>query len=169
MKLKNSQTKKVILYNLLGLAIALIVCYYCFRGRGYSEGIYIVEGDYHFAHRNSNLPLEDRYAARMAGFYTFLRYVRENTPEDAVIYLPSAEAFIEDAWGELFFSYHCANKFFATRFLYPRKVVTAREYAQYGSSLPLTHVIVVGSGGRDILPYEIGDTTCVILPIKKTF
>lgn len=155
------------MYNLLGLAVALAVCYRCYRGPGYRDTFYIVEGDYHFASRNKKLPLEDRYAARMGGFYTFFRYVRENTPEDAVIYLPNAAAFVHDVWSELFYSYHCSNKIFATRFLYPRKVVTANEYTQYGSFLPLTHVIVIGNGGKDILPYDIGDTTCVVFPINK--
>lgn len=150
---------KKILYNLLGLLAALAICYHCcYREAGYKDAFYIVGGDYHFASRNKNLPLEDRYAARMGGFYTFFRYVRENTPEDAVIYLPDAGTFIQDVWSEFFYSYHCANKLFATRFLYPRKVVTANEYNQYGSFLPLTHVIVIG-----------GDTTCAVLPINKDF
>lgn len=159
--------KRKILYNLFGLLAALAICYGCYRTSGYRDIFYIVEGDYHFACRNKNLPLEDRYAARMGGLYTFFRYVRENTPEDAVIYLPSAGDFIQGIWSEFFYSYHCANKIFATRFLYPRKVVTADEYRKYGSFLPLTHVIVIGSGSKDMLSYEISDTTCAVFPIKK--
>ena len=159
--------KRKILYNLIGLLAALAICYGCRQTSGYRDTFYIVEGDYHFACRNKNLPLEDRYAARMGGLYTFFRYVRENTPEDAVIYLPGASVFTQHMWSEFFYSYHCANKIFATRFLYPRKVVTALEYAQYGSFLPLTHVIVIGNDNNHILPYKVGDTTCAVFPINN--
>lgn len=161
--------RKPLLYNLIGLMAALAIWQLCRLEPGYKELLYMVEGDYHFACRNRNLPLEDRYASRLGGCYTFFRYVRENTPEDAVIYLPSANSFIRDASSLMFYSHHCSNKIFATRFLYPRKVVTESEYTQFGSPYPLTHAIVIGNGDKNILPYEMGDTTFAVLPMHKTF
>ncbi len=169
MKQKNNEMKKILLYNLIGLVAALALCKLCRLDPGYEYLLYRVKGDYHFARQNRHLPLEDRYASKMGGIYTFSRYIRENTPEDAVIYLPDAESFIYDAHSDLFYSHHCASKLFSTRFLYPRKIVTKNEYSRFGSPFPLTHVIVIGNGGKDILPYETDDTTLVVLPIHKPF
>lgn len=166
-KQKSRMITKKILLNLAAVVWVVGLLWFCCLEPGYQHIKNIEEGYFHFAKRNPGLSLEDRYAVQWGGIYTLLRHVKENTSEDAVIYLPSATHFTKDAWSDLFYNHHSETKLVATRFLYPRKVVTEQEFATYGMFLPITHIIVVGAGGRDVLPYSVGDINFAVFPISN--
>ena len=138
-----------------GAVISAFIVFFCFRIQAYRDVKAMLECDYSFARKYPDLPLDDRYIAKLGTLYTILDEVRNQTPENAVIYWPSAKAFMNGGLGQKFYVSHVAFKMVASRFLYPRKIVTEAEYRHQGAVPPLTHVFVVRGEGLELLPYDV--------------
>ncbi len=136
---------------------------------GYTYAVQSVIGDHDFIKEHRGLALEERFAAKLGTRYTYFRKVKESTPENAVIWLPSQNAFFKEAYADKFHSPHCSyRKTSALRFLWPRKVVLQKEYdSVLAEKFPLTHVVVVSGEGASLLPYPIPDTTFGVFPIER--
>lgn len=149
---------KVLLSNGIAiLAFGLILCV-CYLRFGYANTFNMLRCDYRNAVNSRELGPYERGVARLGMGYVLYQYVKENTPDDAVIYIPGEDAFTSDGYAYKFSSIHHANKLWAVRFLYPRKVVTEQEYVIQGAIPPLTHVLVINGHGAEILPYKVVDT-----------
>ena len=111
--------------------------------------------------RTTGLQLGIQHASKKLGDYTklglshvYLRYVKENTPENAVILLPGKEAFYPEG-EERIFSGEPYNKLWAIRFLYPRRVIIPSELGKTPWSEKVTHVAIVNGRGYEYLDYEV--------------
>lgn len=165
---KKGQLKTKIFFNILAVALFALVLAHCYQRLGYKHTYNLMRLDYKTAHYADIKSIEERNVIKLGMGYVYLLYIRDNTPEDAVIYLPSIEAFLMDGYSVRFCRTHFSLKLWAMRMLYPRKIVAAAEYAAQGAIPPLTHVFVVNGHGRELLDYEIPeDAHYEIYPINK--
>lgn len=93
-----------------------------------------------FAKAYSHLNTDQRIHLKLKVDYEFLVYLRETTPKDAVILYPSAKAFRKEGSP---FTHDTGNKIFATRFLYPRKLVFENELKTNRYAGNITHIAIV--------------------------
>ena len=100
------------------------------------------------------LTLEERYALRLGASYDFMRFLKASTPENAVILYPGRDAFCPKE-KESPFKEETYNKIWATRFLYPRKLVIPSEQGESPWRDSVTHVAVIFGWGLDYLPYKL--------------
>ena len=97
---------------------------------------------------------DNRFEMKLGLAHVYLRYLKENTPENAVILLPPKEAFFPKG-EEHIFSGEPYNKLWATRFLYPRRVIIPSELGVTPWSEKITHVAIVNGRGYEYLDYEV--------------
>jgi hypothetical protein len=98
---------------------------------------------------------QKKYEAKLGFDYNYVQYVKKNTPEDAVILMPSREIFekgdfnTRGAWG-------VKTKEWGTYFLYPRIIVT-EEDSTVNPQLyeKITHIMIVNEWGYDKLEYPV--------------
>lgn len=140
-----------IFYNIVATLVFIVLLLFLYQKLGYKHTFNLLLTDYHLARQVSDEPVERRNLVKLGMGYWMFKYIKDNTPDSAVIYLPGHEAFLADGYGDKFSSVHFSNKLWAVRYLYPRKVVTDREYREFGAHPPLTHVFVVNGYGRDLL------------------
>lgn len=87
-----------------------------------------------------HLTFDQKMLIKLGYDYQFLMYVRESTPKDAIILYPSSAAFHKKGSP---FTQEIDNKIWATRFLYPRKLVLESEMKTNKYAGGITHVVVV--------------------------
>lgn len=102
----------------------------------------------------SRTTTDNRFEMKLGLSHVYLRYVKENTPENAVILLPGKEAFYPEG-EERIFSGEPYNKLWAIRFLYPRRVIIPSELGKTPWSEKITHVAIVNGRGYEYLDYEV--------------
>ena len=141
-------------YNLIGIVASLLLLNTGFKQQGYQFVKNMLSSNYEIIKEYKGLSLDDRFAIKMGIGYTAFKYVREQTPDTAVILLPRREDFMPQGKksqfnGELY------NMMWASRFLYPRKVVSRYTIEQDQAHYQPTHVIVVNDSCKEFLEYTI--------------
>lgn len=142
---------KVLIYNLLAIIAFAFLLVFCYSQLGYKHTFNLLRCDYVTAFQTRDMSKEERNVVKLGMGYELFKYVRENTPDTAVIYLPDPRAFLLDGYGDKFSSPHFSHKLWAVRFLYPRKIVTNSEYSFQGAIPPLTHVLLINGKGKELL------------------
>ena len=82
---------------------------------------------------------------KLGADYNYIIWLRDNTPEDAVIYYPSGGDFRagHPTIPQNPFNGKLIDKLTVVRALYPRKVVTEEEYGKTSWSQKITYVAIV--------------------------
>ena len=125
----------------------------------------LLRRNYALAHAYPDATFDQKMEMKLGESYRFLRYIRQSTPEDAVILFPSTEDFRTP---DNPFKQEIHNKLFATRFLYPRRLVQRQELGQSPYAERITHVVVVNGRGKDDLPYPVGpDVKHAVMPLHR--
>lgn len=141
------------LKNMLCLLPALLLISLTFsKSPGYKWTRTMLESNAEFIQTYPDLSFDEKMQWKMGDDYNFLLNIKQNTPEDAVILYPTSEAFRKEGspfHGEIY------NKIYATRFLYPRKLVLEDELETNRYADSLTHVAVVNGIGTAYLPYPV--------------
>lgn len=111
-----------------------------------------------------NLTFDEKMTMKLNSCYSYLMYIKEQTPENAVILWPSGADFSKENSpfkGEIY------NKTYALRFLYPRKLVTPHEIGKSHYEKEITHIAIVNGTGFDKLPYKVEQPfEHGVLPVK---
>lgn len=168
---KNSVENKpkrssIIVYNSIGVILVVILFVVLRSHQGYGFVFNMLESNYGFISKFRNIPLEERNLSKMGNSYNIFLYIKGNTPSDAVIYLPGGKAFQDKTYG-MEFKGEPFNKGWATRFLYPRKIVLESEYSKSSYSKEITHVAIINKVGAEILPYKLDSIpVCAVFPMK---
>lgn len=117
-----------------------------------------------------NASLDDRWEMKLGGSYQYLKFLKDNTPPSAVILYPSREAFFPTGVQSQFQG-EPYNKIWATRFLYPRRLVLRDEFQTSLWGAKVTHVAIANKQGYDLFDAasrpdssEMVDFT--VLPVK---
>lgn len=118
---------------------------------------------------NPDLTFDQKMQAKLGSDYSFLMYLRDNTPATAVIYYPSRKQMTDSINGQpSVFQGNLCDKLSAVRILYPRRVVVEQELGRTSWSRKLTHAGIVGRHGKDLLHYAVDSTyTIGVLPLRQ--
>lgn len=132
---------------------------------GYNWAYNMLKGNLEVAQNYAQTTTDERYEMKLGLSHVYLRYLKENTPPDAVILLPGKEAFYPEGQ-ERIFSGEPYNKLWATRFLYPRRVIIPPELGVTPWSKKITHVAIVNGIGYEYLGYEVPKKVpYIVLPV----
>ena len=121
---------------------------------GYNWAYNMLQKNLETIRHYSRTTTDNRFEMKLGLSHVSLRYVKENTPENAVILLPGKEAFYPEG-EERIFSGEPYNKLWAIRFLYPRRVIIPSELGKTPWSEKITHVAIVNGRGYEYLDYEV--------------
>lgn len=97
------------------------------------------------------LTLEDKFGYKV-GVYPLLKYVKENTPENAVILLPPGDSAISNnsKWNFIYVPD------WVEYFIYPRLCVAQGQEADHPDlAKRTTHVLIIEGKGYDKLKYDV--------------
>lgn len=100
------------------------------------------------------LTLNNRFEMKLGMSYDFLNYIKEQTPDNAVLLYPSQEDFFPPG-KQSPFQHEPYNKTWATRFLYPRKLVLPNELDKNKYASEISHVVIVNGKGFERIPYPM--------------
>ncbi|MDR1557899.1 MAG: hypothetical protein LBS88_12865 [Tannerellaceae bacterium] len=126
----------------------------------------LLKGNMATIRANPNLTVAQKNEMKLGIDYAYLQFVRNATPEDAVILYPSVDDFFPEGV-ESPFKHGISNKMWGLRFLYPRKLVLPSEMETNRYAGDITHVAIVNGRGYERLNYEV-DASVVhgVLPVK---
>ncbi|MDR0733298.1 MAG: hypothetical protein LBF08_04465 [Dysgonamonadaceae bacterium] len=114
-----------------------------------------------------HLTLEQKNAMKLGSDYAYLQFMKNATPEDAVILYPSREDFFPKGV-ESPFKQDVSNKLWALRVLYPRKLVTPSEMETSRYAKDITHVAIVNGKGYERLGYNVkAPVAYAVVPVKR--
>ena len=158
-----------ILKNVIAGIICYVLVLQCIEEQKGYNWVYnsLLKGNYEMIKKNPNLTIDQKWAAKLGFNYAYWKHINDNTPEDAVILYPIREAFFPKD-KETQFTSMPENVIFASRFLYPRKIVSPSEIETNPYGKQITHVAIVNGWGYDYLEYDVpSHTTNHVLPIKQ--
>jgi hypothetical protein len=150
----------------LGFICLLYFLYKTVPGYNYFVKRQIIK-ESRFIFENFNLTSDQKYQVKLKKDYKFIKYVKENTPDSAVILMPSPDVFKntvfnqKGAWG-------VKSKVWSTYFLYPRILIQENERDIYPELYNrITHVMVIKQWGLDKLNYRMNQKiNYAVLPIS---
>jgi len=144
------------LKNIVALAAVIALVVFSIQKQpGYNWAYYkLLKSHMEFIRKYPKLPLEKRYETKMGTNYSFLAFLKNATPEDAVILYPESSDFFPEGvkspfTGEIY------NKVYAIRFLHPRRLVTPSELKSSSLSKEINFVAIVNGRGFERLNYEV--------------
>lgn len=147
--------KKILLNIIFVFAACYLVrlCYVNFPGYAFVYDS-ILRHHLDIAKVNKHATVEQRTEAKLGFDYKYLKFIKDNTPENAVIWMPGTRDDYYPPGVESSFQGEIYNKMFRLRILYPRKIVdngdTTNKYAD-----KITHIAIVYGKGYEMLPYEV--------------
>lgn len=158
---------------LKNIGAALLTLFILSKVIGMNEGYTWIYQSYlkdnlKIASEYKELPYDQRMMMKLGYDYSYLLYLRECTPTNAVILYPSLEDFRTSFNGQQsMFSGQLNDKLSAIRYLYPRKIIMHEEFGKTSWGHKITHVSIINGKGQEYLPYRV-DTTLAyaILPIS---
>ncbi|MEG1685127.1 MAG: hypothetical protein RR319_04180 [Bacteroides sp.] len=113
----------------------------------------LLKGNMEIIKEYPNITDDQKWEYKLGSTYTYLRFLKENTPPDAIILYPDANAFFPKD-KEKMFTGEPYNKMLALRFLYPRKLIIPSEIGKSHYASKATHVAIVNGFGYDKLNYQ---------------
>lgn len=141
--------------NILFGFLAFLLILLCYKQQPGYKWTYdnLLRGNMEVIKKYRHLSTDKRNEMKIGFTYVYLRYLKQNTPDSAVILMPRSPAFrrkdVRNPFGG-----EPWHKIWAARFLYPRKIVYEGEkdnkYADH-----ITHVAIVNGWGYDQLDYQV--------------
>lgn len=156
--------------NIFFLAIAFLLVKYTFSNQPAYNWVYngLLKGNMETIKQYPQITFEQKMQIKLGSSYGFLDYIKQATPENAVLLFPPSAAFTKEGTP---FTQEIYNKIYATRFLYPRKLILEGELKDSKYADKITHVVIVNGIGAEKLPYPVDSTiqhaVMPITPPKK--
>jgi hypothetical protein len=108
-----------------------------------------------------------KYEAKVGVEYDFLKFIRENTPDNAIILFPPND-IITKKTNYLTLKSDLDTKTWVSHFLYPRTVVYEREKSKNPFYAKAQYIVLLHGWGYDHLDYKPAQYNAVdILPLHK--
>ena len=149
-------------------AFILYVLYLTVPGYNHLVRVYIIRNS-EFILNNFNVSLDRKYQAKLKNDYVFVQFVKNYTPDTAIILMPPPEVFDKSSLNRSG-SWGVRSKIWSSYFLYPRILVKEDErdtYPELYSSV--THVMIVNKWGYDKLNYQTSTRMKYgVLPVHKS-
>jgi len=145
-----------LLKNLIAAGIAGFLIFKCINTQPAYQWVYgsLLKGNMAFIKANPKLSLDEKFRQKLGSVYPYFQYIKQQTPDTAVILYPGAEDFFpEDKKSP--FTGEPFNKIYALRFLYPRKLVLPSEMQTSKYAKEITHVAIVNGRGFERVNYTV--------------
>ncbi|MDR1357683.1 MAG: hypothetical protein LBJ58_08445 [Tannerellaceae bacterium] len=155
--------------NVCAAVVAGIFIFKCLDTQEGYKWVYhsMLKGNMELIKAHPKATLEERNKFKLGTDYEYLLFVKNATPEDAVILYPSREDFLPEGVNSPF-KQDIQNKLWALRFLYPRKLVLPSEMETNRYADDITHVAIVNGRGYERLGYEADERMEFgILPLNR--
>jgi len=150
-KEKTTQSKsftKIILVNVISLVVGCIILNY-YSKRNEIEWLKdMLKSNYEIIKKYPNATVDERLGIKLGFNYAYLKYVRDNTPEDAVILFPTRDIILKQPTQ---FTEADLSQQWIYSFIYPRKVLIEGT----GATDKVTHIAIMNGWGYDKLPYQV--------------
>lgn len=161
-----SSDLQINLFIALGVIGLLYLLYETVPGYNYFVKLQVIK-ESRIILENFSFTMDQKYQVKLKRDYEFIKYVKGNTPDSAVILMPPSDVFKNTifnqngAWG-------VKSKIWSTYFLYPRILIQENERDIYPELYNrITHVMVINKWGFDKLNYRINRRmNYVVLPIR---
>ena len=126
----------------------------------------LLKGNWDLIQKYPNLTLDQRYEMKIGFNYSFLNYIKNHTPDTAIILFP-AKQYITEKGGNMQLGGEVTNKMWVTHFIYPRvPLFQGTTDSVFMSSV--THVAICAAHGYENLPYPVYRRTYFdVLPIAE--
>jgi len=119
-----------------------------------------------------NISEQQKAESKMGYDVTYMYFLNENTPKDAVILFPDADVILKDSTvdqpkfrtsqGGIF------TALWVQYMAFPRKIVFANEKGKNPNFDKITHVAIVNYKGYEHIPYTVDKSNRLgVLPIKQ--
>ncbi|MDR0962202.1 MAG: hypothetical protein LBM62_06570 [Mediterranea sp.] len=161
---KKKQSNRLLMNVLLLVAGILLVSYALTKQPAY-HWVYsgLLKQNMELIRKHPKATFDQKMQMKLGASYEYLLYIKQETPKDAVILYPTVRAFKKAGSP---FTQEIFNKIYATRFLYPRKLVTEDELTTNKYADKITHVAIVNGEGRQHLSYPVDSTyQHAVLPV----
>ncbi|MDR0691647.1 MAG: hypothetical protein LBF69_01260 [Prevotellaceae bacterium] len=111
--------------------------------------------------------LNQRYQMKLGFDYMFCDFIKQHTPDTAVILFPLKKHNTEKADNSQLTD-NINSKYWVTHFVYPRRVLYKDEQDTNPRYNDVTHVAIVAGHGYEELDYRVGERThFTVLPKKQ--
>jgi len=110
-----------------------------------------------FIFRNWDMSFEKRYKLRFGASFSYLQYLNEHTPTDAVILMPP-DSIILDPKNAIKFLPEVTQKNWAAYFVYPRQLVYEKERNTNPLYEKASHIAIIDGWGSDRIHSELNDS-----------
>lgn len=154
-------TKFIIRNAIAGLAILLLWFGWLSKTES-AEWIVgqMLPGNMEIIEQHPDLSLDQRWEFKLGAAFNYLQFIKQRTPENAVILYPDHGAFFPAGVESPFRGTEPYNKVWATRFLHPRRLVLRSESGTSPYTDNITHVAIVNGIGYDVFPaQQLPDST----------
>lgn len=159
-----------VLKNVSYLILSIILVSYMFLKQPGYNWVYfgLLKKNMETIRKYPRLTFEQKMQMKLGTSYEYLLYLKRATPENAIILYPESKAFREK---DSPFTQNIDNKIYATRFLYPRKLILESERKTSKYTNKITHVAIVNGKGKEKLSYPVDSAfqhgILPVNPIKK--
>ncbi|MDR2118696.1 MAG: hypothetical protein LBP25_04090 [Tannerellaceae bacterium] len=134
---------------------------------GYKWAYTMLTGNMKTIRANPNLSIWEKNEMKLGVDFAYVRFLKESTPENAVILYPAYEDFYPKD-KQTPFKQEVYNKIWALRFLYPRILVLPSELETSRYAPDITHVAIVNGRGYERLNYTVENMQEFgVLPVKQ--
>ncbi|MBQ8500831.1 MAG: glycosyltransferase family 2 protein [Bacteroides sp.] len=156
-KQESTSTGKWLVRNLLALVMALGIVYLAFSTHPTYQWVYgnLLKKNHAVIKKAPQLTFDQKMLMKLGESYRYLHYLRNATPPNAVILYPPKKAFQKEGTP---FKHEIFNKAFATRFLYPRRLVLEEELGKSPLASRITHIAIVNGEGANHFTHPTDST-----------
>lgn len=172
MEKEKKQLSKSLGKNIKGLlvSILIVVCMVLFVPSYRFVWTQFVFGQLSTIIQNPGLSIEQKLALKLGFHYSYIYLLKNNTPENAIILMPSKNDLFPEGEATEFEKGAAGvhNKAWASYFLYPRILVYQEEQHTNPLYAKVTHIAIANYRGYDKLGYEIkSKEKYAVLPITQ--
>jgi hypothetical protein len=153
---------------IIGMLVYFTVQYLIGKYKPYNWAYNVLmKENYKTAKKYKYISLDRKLEMKLGYDFTYWKFLRDNTPENAVILYPTHNIFFPEGKKSKFVR-EPASKMQALRFLYPRKLVYYNETETNRYGKQLTHVAIVNGCGYEYLEYAVANRADdTVLPIRQ--
>ncbi|WP_294618741.1 hypothetical protein [uncultured Bacteroides sp.] len=153
--------------NVLFMVLALLLVRYALTEQPTYRWVYnsLLKENMAVIRKYPKLTFEEKMQMKLGMGYDYLRFIKQATPENAVILYPSQAAFQKEGSP---FKREISNKLYATRFLHPRLLILESELEESKYAGKITHIAIVNGEGKERIPYQVDpEVKHAIFPIVQ--
>lgn len=161
------------LKSLLALSILAVLFLALFRQIDGYNWVWevLVKENLGFIGKYRNLDNDNKLLSKFGADYAALKYLRDHTPDNAVILIPPRHILLDSLSAYNFMRGHGGIKHrnWSLYFVYPRKLVYFEEQDKSPFTAQITHVMVLNGWGKDLVADSTVNDVLDVAPITPQY